>query len=459
MDEAQATNEVAQDSKRLKQRSIQMRLVNAIMVLLTAAIVIIFMQVGQETNRAYSEFESASENFIMCESAASDMKAGSNYLTIQVRSFVVTQNAEYMKNYFWEVNDNQRRERALETFEALNAEDSSTLRAALDESNELMNLEYYAMLLVCDACGYDDLAEQYLSGVELTPEDAALSRDQKIALAESIVFGPEYMDYVSRIEGHVSETITSLETEIDTVRDESQASLEKQLIRQRVLSVLLFLVVIAMAVCVMVLILWPLRRFIKHIEDNEALPITGASEVRYMANAYNVMYAENMKSRDVLQRKAEHDHLTGLYNRSVFERILELRAGEDYAVMIVDADYFKEVNDTYGHDMGDSILRKIAGLLEHTFRTTDYPCRLGGDEFVVFMTGMTSDLKHVIEDKAKSLLAGMADTSDGLPPLTLSIGVAFSDGELTGEQVFKRADQALYKVKESGRNGFGFYSE
>ena len=107
--------------------------------------------------------------------------------------------------------------------------------------------------------------------------------------------------------------------------------------------------------------------------------------------------------------------------------------------------------------MGDAVLKKVADKLGHAFRTTDYPCRIGGDEFAVFMTEMTESLSYVVEAKARSIMEDMKDDSDGVPAITLSIGVAFSDGSLDGNEIFKHADRALYKVKEAGRNGFAFY--
>ena len=107
--------------------------------------------------------------------------------------------------------------------------------------------------------------------------------------------------------------------------------------------------------------------------------------------------------------------------------------------------------------MGDAVLKKISSQLSQTFRATDYPCRIGGDEFAVVMTEMNESLKHVVSSKIATVVEGLADTSDGLPPMTLSIGVAFNDGTLSGDQIFKNADSALYLAKEAGRNGYRFY--
>ena len=460
MAEELVTTTEKQEGTSRRRRGLRLRTLNAFMVLLAATVAIIFLQAVRETNETYTTLEQASDNYIHCESAASEMKAGSNYLTIQVRTFVVTQDLDYLDNYFWEADENRRRERSVETLEELQENESANLKMALSDSVELMDLEYYAMKLVVEAKGYDNAKiHEHLDKIVLSPKDAVLSPDAKIERATSLVFGNEYMDYVSRIEGDVAKCKEDLIAGINAVQSESRDTLHALLLKQQVLSVALFAIFIAMTVSIVVLVLWPLRAFGNHIRNNDSLPATGADELRRMADAYNLMYEENMKNHDILRKKAEHDHLTGLYNRSVFERLLELHANEHYALMLVDADHFKEVNDSLGHDVGDAILQKVARLLNNAFRTSDYPCRIGGDEFAVFMSDIDEELGYVVETKARRLLEGLLDTSDGLPALTLSIGIAFNDGTLSGEQVFKHADQALYKVKEAGRNGFRFYSD
>lgn len=451
--------EMHEDAASRKRGGANLRIISICMVILATIIALLFLFSVKETNGAYRALETASENYVLGESAAGDMKAGSNYLTIQVRSFVVTQNPEYMKNYFWEANENQRRQNAVETFKSLQGGSTGHLDAALSYSMELMEMEYYAMRLVTEAKGYTELQDAYLADVELTTEDAALSADAKVAKAQSLMFSEEYTDYVDKIEEGVATCKADLMETIDKTKVAGQEKLDGLLLRQQILAALMIIVGAAMMAAVFALVLRPLQVFSGRIKDNRKLPDMGASELREMAGAYNEMYSENMRNHDILRQKAEHDPLTGLYNRGVFEQLLELHADEQYAIIIVDVDNFKDVNDSLGHDVGDAALQKVAGLLNGAFRTTDYPCRLGGDEFVVFMTEMTEDLRYVVETKIKGVMDGLQDTSDGLPAFTVSVGVAFNDGTLTGDQAFKHADQALYKVKEAGRNGLGFYAE
>ncbi len=230
--------------------------------------------------------------------------------------------------------------------------------------------------------------------------------------------------------------------------------------RQQVLTGILLLVVLIEVFSVVALILWPMEEYIGRIRENKTLPLRGAYELRYLAKAYNAMFEENMLRNEELRYKVEHDALTGLYNRGAYEKLLaEHGREESIALLWIDVDKFKGVNDTYGHDIGDKVLQKVARLLAGDFRASDYACRTGGDEFAVIMTEITPDQQQVVMSRVEAVQKGLRDVSDGLPLVTLSIGVAFSDQRQEGENLFKMADKALYRVKEAGRNGCAFFNE
>ena len=123
------------------------------------------------------------------------------------------------------------------------------------------------------------------------------------------------------------------------------------------------------------------------------------------------------------------------------------------------ADKFKEINDTYGHATGDAVLQKIADCLKHTFRHEDSICRICGDEFVVFMLRMEERREELIRLKTDLINRHLADTSDGVPNISLSVGVAFGgdSGDKDINQLIQCADEALYQMKAAGRNGCAFY--
>lgn len=151
--------------------------------------------------------------------------------------------------------------------------------------------------------------------------------------------------------------------------------------------------------------------------------------------------------------------MTELLNRGSYEKVLAIyEKGEvPFALILVDVDIFKSVNDTYGHAVGDEILKKVSRLLKDAFRSIDYVCRIGGDEFAVVMVDVTSNLQYTVEDKITSINKELAKVEENLPAISLSVGVAFSDRENPGENIFKDADRALYYIKEHGKSGCGFY--
>ncbi len=158
-------------------------------------------------------------------------------------------------------------------------------------------------------------------------------------------------------------------------------------------------------------------------------------------------------AREELSHEASHDRLTGLFNRSAYEMMLESVDKDHMALILVDVDYFKSVNDTYGHDMGDRVLKRVADVLKHSFRSVDVICRIGGDEFVVIMTRADSTMRDLVRNKIARANEILRNPTDDLPPVSLSVGVAFSDRENPKGDIFKDADTALYRVKEAGRNG------
>lgn len=148
---------------------------------------------------------------------------------------------------------------------------------------------------------------------------------------------------------------------------------------------------------------------------------------------------------------------------AAFDKLLAaFEAGDrPFALTLCDVDTFKQVNDGHGHAAGDKILKLVATLLLNAFRNVDYVCRIGGDEFAVIMVEMTTDLAYTIESRVVAINEQLADPDpdSGLPPVSLSVGVAFTDRENPGESLYKDADAALYFTKEHGRAGCTTYGD
>ena len=113
--------------------------------------------------------------------------------------------------------------------------------------------------------------------------------------------------------------------------------------------------------------------------------------------------------------------------------------------------------DLWSDDVGDRALCYVAALLQESFRAEDYICRIGGDEFVVIMVHTGSSLRGMVESKFRRINERLQTPVDGLPPISLSVGVAFGDRENPGDDIFKDADTALYRTKSVRLGGIEFY--
>lgn len=164
------------------------------------------------------------------------------------------------------------------------------------------------------------------------------------------------------------------------------------------------------------------------------------------------------------QYQVQSDPLTGLANRLRFDEGLEhemrssKRTGQPMSLLLLDVDYFKGLNDGAGHQAGDEVLRALSQILRgRARRPRDLVARLGGDEFAVLLPETTPQAAAAIATTLHVDLANLSarhSSQSSLPPFTISVGIHTIQGsdELTAEEVFERADAALYQAKQAGRN-------
>ena len=180
-----------------------------------------------------------------------------------------------------------------------------------------------------------------------------------------------------------------------------------------------------------------------------------------MANTLGLLL-ENLKLSDALRQQALTDTLTGAYNRRHFsDRLSEevqrcSRYGRVMALMMLDVDRFKEINDTMGHRQGDIVLANLSRLLRMLTREVDIVCRYGGDEFAILMpeTGARDAIAkaEVLRSAVQELEFGAAHEGLVSPRVTISIGVSSFVKGRTGDDLLREADEALYAAKRLGRN-------
>lgn len=442
-------------------RGIRIRTLNIVLILISCVLYIVLIYASVHVTMKYRTMVSDTENYIQCEMDAAMVSDGSDYLTEQVRLYAVTMEPRYASAYFEEANVTQRREKALQELKHFSTSEKAMeyFEHALANSNELMEREIYAMKLIAAAQNADgETIPPEVNETKLSKADAALTKNKKIDKARELVFGDQYQESKGSIVKNLNYFLDHIVSETKEAQKNSSAALKKILTQQRILISVLFLQTILTFIMILVLIIKPLQIYIDCIKEDKTMEVTGSYEFKYLALTYNDIYEVNAANQAMLRHKAEHDPLTGIMNRGAFDQLKQhmKHSSTPTALLLVDVDKFKEVNDQYGHGTGDEILKKVARLLEKSFRTTDFPARIGGDEFAVILPDMTPSLKSVIRSKVNAINKMLQNPNDGLPKTSLSIGGAFSEQGFS-EELYNNADMALYHVKEHGRCGCSFY--
>jgi diguanylate cyclase (GGDEF)-like protein len=174
--------------------------------------------------------------------------------------------------------------------------------------------------------------------------------------------------------------------------------------------------------------------------------------------------SDRKRNENKIAHMAHHDALTGLANRALLRDRVEMalarqrRQGEGFALLLIDLDRFKQVNDTQGHGAGDALLRGVAQRLKSCVREVDTVARLGGDEFAILQVA-TAD-RDAVETLGRRVVEAISApyTLNGIPAtIGASIGIARSADSPDIEQLFHNADLALYRVKSQGRNNFRLF--
>ena len=175
----------------------------------------------------------------------------------------------------------------------------------------------------------------------------------------------------------------------------------------------------------------------------------------------------NARFHAEIERLAVTDGLTGLFNHRHFQERLSHefdrlgRFEEPISLLLIDIDFFKKINDTYGHPVGDSVLRKVADIIRKTIRTVDIPARYGGEEFAVVLVGTDAGgAMKMAERLRKSVADAKFSSGRNSFSITISIGISTYTKDIKGKEAFiERADKALYDAKGSGRNRSILWSE
>ena len=411
------------DKKAKTKHGISLRFVYLWLIIITVIVFVLMMVSVYLLTTTFFNLSDAAKEHMDLENAAHQLMDASDYLTEKVQRFTIEGTPEFMNEYFTEAFETNRREKALEKMSVdVKAKGAlNQLKEAMNASVKLMEQEYYAMRLVIDAKDITDYPE-ILKSVELSADDKMLSPDEKMRRVTTLVFDDYYYAQKDIIRTNMQESLTELETISKNEENDALRHLSNQLVVVCVMSIIQTVMILFMVALTSSLGIKPVLKAVEKIKTDDPIPEIGANEFRYLANTYNKMYA-------------------------IYKTSLES-----------DLDNFKGINDTYGHETGDRVLKKLVNSLKSNFRMDDYICRIGGDEFVVFMVHSNDLQKNLIISKVNHINQQLQNASDGLPPISVSVGIVHGSDVSNSSNLFEKADEAMYRSKQQGKMTYTFYS-
>lgn len=190
------------------------------------------------------------------------------------------------------------------------------------------------------------------------------------------------------------------------------------------------------------------------VEVTLQLRYNTCQEIEIMGVSRNI--EKRKKTEKEILYLSTHDYLTGCYNRAFFEKRAEeelersTRYHKPLSFLMLDLDFFKKINDTYGHMAGDGVLKQVAETINVILRSSDLFARFGGEEFIVLMPETTIDGAVNVAEKIRSAIENTFYPMNG--KITVSIGVVGRNADESLDDLYRKADQQLYRAKASGRN-------
>ena len=445
-------------------KGININLLNTFFIAVTAFVFCFILLFSQNVNNRFHAVKNAIDKFIICEQSSKTIKECANNLTEYARLFVVNHDVKFALAYLEEISVTKSQENALKDLQKVCSEKDlafQRLKIALTQAESLTNMELYAIRLGYEVIGTENMPER-ISKIELRSSDRALNRNELQELAVKNLFGDGYLIYKMRINENCNLTVAAIEDQIKEELNINAEELGENIDRLRLLFLVLLIVNVMVFIALAFLVLLPLKRFQGSIKNDQKLVVIGSKEFKDLAQSYNEIYEIKEKNTQSLLEKAEYDALTGILNRRAFDQICKTSTEKrtSIALLLIDMDNFKHINDTYGHAGGDTALKELARILTETFRKDDYIARIGGDEFAAILKDFKPDSVDKIVSKIGEVNEELAklDEKFQIKPVSVSVGAAYSSTGFS-TQLYKNADKALYAVKEAGRRGCRVYDE
>ena len=433
-----------------KKRGVRLSRVNVLLIFLGLVIALFMVFSMYETNRSFNQIVNMTESYLSSQQTAGMLSNIANGMSEQCAAFLRTGEPDCVHVYAGQLSAINAQIKANETMQSSDESRDEFLAKAIEAFRAMNETEIRAMRLMADTlpmgmAAYPLLIQQ----TKLSPEDEALTAEEKKTLAEKLIDSAEYRLNKEALTAAVDDSHRVASEQGKNRAAQTSAEVRKVMRRQKLLIFLFILIAVIALLINRFLIISPIQRSVDKLDKREPLPVLGSYEVRHLANVYNEVLKDNAEKTEALSYAATHDALTGLYNRADFDKVYSTCANDRIGIIIIDVDHFKQFNDEFGHGVGDHVLKIVAAKLMEHFRSEDHVSRIGGDEFCIIIPGTKQEQAETIVEKIYEINRELQDNPDGLPSITLSAGLAFWDRLDPGESLLRDADSMLLSLKKT----------
>ncbi|MDO4272737.1 MAG: EAL domain-containing protein [Eubacteriales bacterium] len=411
----------------------------------------------------------------LCEVESRSLREASDYLTNEVRRFVLSSDTKDLDAYWNEINVLKRREQAVSSLREMNLteEEQQLVQDAKQESDNLMQSELHAMRLVAENLSPSENLPEEIGEASLSGAELALTDRERIKAALDIVFGEAYTESKEVINGKLNEFSSLLverkQGEVQAVHEETR----KILRAEHFLNVSFCVLFIVYIILYYRKVIVPLRKYNEGIEriaagGADALPVTGPAEMRRFGENFNKVFREWQEQNRKLEELSRIDFLTKLPNRAALEERMDaicMKEPSSFALLKIDVDALRRFNDEYGHLTGDKILILVSRAVTEAVGHRGMTVRLSGEEFLAVLENITDSEVQGVCDAILDSVHHVDCSEAGIPNnsayVTASIGGTLwrrgTGTELSLNTLLYQAELALMFSKKNGKNRSTMY--
>ena len=435
-----------------RNNGIRLNHLNILMICIGLVLATLMIVSMYRTTGSVKQVVTVTNNYLTNQQTGGMLRDFAGSLSDQAMAFVQSGEVGPAKAYEAQMNVISAQLEQYEPETSNSAAANTEFSTALEAFRGRNQTEKIAMRMAADAMpkpAFDALPD-FLKEIELSEEDQALPADAKKGKAIALLTSESYTGLEDTIRDAIdrSHRLSSEEGQLQADKTFAQV---RQIVGNQTVLVILFIAVSVLALILnRMMIIRPIQKSVDNLDKREPIPEKGSYEMRHLARVYNDVLKENEEKTEELSYTATHDALTGVYNRTEFDRYYrQIKNMQNVGIIVVDVDHFKQYNDDFGHDIGDRVLCTAVEAMKRNFRTVDHISRIGGDEFCVIMprTGQKDGAK--ISEKIHDINRELSKEGGDLPPVTISAGIAFWNRPDPDGSLFKDADTVLLNMKKS----------